>query len=251
MNINIDIKKLKSITVLYVEDDKTTREQIINILIVIVKKLYVAKNGREGLAIYKKAHPDIVISDILMPQMDGLSMAKEIRNINPFTPIIITTAFNTTNFLLEAININIDRYLLKPINIKQLNETLYRASIVVYQKKEIIERDFIIKNILLSNPTYSLIIKNIEEADEDIINLLGTPIKENFILKNHIHQKKYHSISEILLLMKNRNIKEKSIILESNTKEHTKFLIRIYFFEISDLFLITFFEQNRLIEDIW
>jgi len=250
----IDIKQLKNISLLYVEDDNTTRSQITKLLSVIVKTIYSVSNGKEGLEVFKKQKPDIVITDILMPQLDGLSMSKEIREISPFVPIIITTAFDESNFLLDAINMNIDRYLIKPINIKQLNETLYRASIIINQKKEIIERDFIIKNILLSNPTYSLIVNNLTllRVNDDIIHLIGSALNTDFILHNQNSQKNYANIKEILNIMKKNSIKEKSILLKS--KQHIKnreFLIRIYYFEISELFLITFFERARILANVW
>ena len=255
MNCNyIDIKQLKNITLLYVEDDNTTRNQIAKNLTVMVKKLYLASNGKEGLEVFKEYKPNVVITDILMPQLDGLSMSKKIRDINPLVPIIITTAFGEANFLLEAINMNIDRYLIKPIDMKKLNETLYRASIVVNQKKEIVERDFIIKNILLSNPTYSLIVNGLtmSKVNEDITQLIGSVFDDDFIFFNQDSQREYCDIKEVLKYMQKNNIKEKNLLLKS--KRHIKkkeFLIRIYYFKISELFLITFFERNRVLDNVW
>ncbi len=254
MNYNyIDLKLLKNIILLYVEDDKTTRCAIVKILSVIVKKLYVAKNGREGLEVFKLHKPDIVITDILMPQMDGISMSKEIRALTPFVPIIFTTSFNESNFLLEAINMNIDRYLIKPINVKKLNETLYRASMVVFQKKEIVERDFIIKNILLSKPTYSLIVDkvNIQKVNQDVINYLNCKCR-SFIVESEDMQIAYNNLNLILEEMKSEIVKEKNILLKTNCKDRNmEFLVRIHYFEISDLFLVAFFEKNRIMNTVW
>ena len=254
MNYNyIDLKLLKNFTLLYVEDDKSTRVAIGKILSVIVKKVYITKNGKEGLEVFKQYKPDIVITDILMPQLDGISMSKEIREINQFVPIIFTTSFNESNFLLEAINMNIDRYLIKPIDVKKLNETLYRASMVVFQKKEIVERDFIIKNILLSNPTYSLIIdkKHIKKVNQDILNYLSQE-NSNFLIEDRGSQIDCKNISNILEEMKSKNIKEKNILLKPKEQNNNmEFLVRIYYFEISNLFLITLFEKNRIINTVW
>ncbi len=117
MNINRqDQNFLKTLTVLYVEDDADTREQFREFLRRPVGTLITATNGMEGLEAFKKHLPDIVVTDILMPQMDGLTMAHEIRGIMPSVPIIVITAFEQTDYLLRAVNIGIDKYVTKPVN---------------------------------------------------------------------------------------------------------------------------------------
>ena len=117
MNINrLDQNFLKTLTVLYVEDDTDTREQFSEFLRRPVGTLVTAANGVEGLEAFKKHLPDIVVTDILMPQMDGLTMAYEIRGIVPSVPIIVITAFEQTDYLLRAVNIGIDKYVTKPVN---------------------------------------------------------------------------------------------------------------------------------------
>ena len=117
MNINrLDQNFLKTLTVLYVEDDADTREQFSEFLRRPVGTLITAVNGLEGLEAFKEHRPDIVVTDVLMPQMDGLTMAHEIRGIMPSVPIIVITAFEQTDYLLRAVNIGIDKYVTKPVN---------------------------------------------------------------------------------------------------------------------------------------
>ncbi len=117
MNLNvIDQHFLETLTVLYVEDDLDTREQFSDFLRRLVGTLITATNGVEGLAAFKRHHPDIVVTDVQMPLMDGLTMAGEIRAIEPSVPIIVITAFEQTGFLLRAVNIGIDKYVIKPVN---------------------------------------------------------------------------------------------------------------------------------------
>lgn len=111
---------LKKITVLYVEDDENTREEIAFFLEKFVKTLFIAENGEKGLELYKKNHPDLVITDIQMPVMNGIDMARKIKSINKNVPIMVTTAFNETDSLINAINNGVNRYILKPINLKNL-----------------------------------------------------------------------------------------------------------------------------------
>ncbi len=68
---------LKNFTLLYVEDDRTTQEMIKILLKDKVKQLYIASNGQEGLEVYQDKNPDIILTDINMPIMDGLKMSKK------------------------------------------------------------------------------------------------------------------------------------------------------------------------------
>lgn len=110
-----DFENLKNYTILYVEDEKESVELIQTLLKTKIKTIFVAYDGLEGLALYKEHLPDIVISDIQMPNMNGIEMAKEIKKLNPKQNIIFITAFNENNLLLEAINLGIDKYIIKPI----------------------------------------------------------------------------------------------------------------------------------------
>ena len=117
MKLNkLDQYFLKTLTVLYVEDDLDTREQFSDFLRRPVGTLISAANGLEGLEAFKKHRPDIVVTDVLMPQMDGLTMASEIRGIDSSVPIIVITAFEQTDYLMRAVNIGIDKYVTKPVN---------------------------------------------------------------------------------------------------------------------------------------
>ncbi len=106
---------LKTLSILYVEDDVEARKQLGHFLEHRVKMLFTAENGAAGLNVFQKEHPDIVITDIQMPVMDGLTMAHEIRKQDKTTPIIVTTAFEQTDYLMRAINIGVDKYVAKPV----------------------------------------------------------------------------------------------------------------------------------------
>ena len=123
-----DQEFLKTLTVLYVEDDNDTREQFSEFLRRPVGTLITAVDGQEGLESFKKHGPDIVVTDILMPRMDGLSMAHEILEITPSVPIIVVTAFEQTDYLMRAINTGIEKYVTKPVNSFLLFETLLECA---------------------------------------------------------------------------------------------------------------------------
>lgn len=123
-----DAAYLKTLTVLYVEDDAAAREEIGIFLRRRVGALVVATDGVEGLAAFKARSPQIVVTDIQMPHMDGLAMAREIRDLSPSIPILVTTAFEQTDFLMRAIGIGVDQYVLKPIQGYALEEALLKAA---------------------------------------------------------------------------------------------------------------------------
>jgi len=128
---------LKDLRVLYVEDDADISEEILFFLKNRVKELYFAKDGIEGLELFKKHQPDIVITDIQMPKLDGLDMAKGIREIDSSVPIVVTSAYNDNNFLARAIDLAISGYLIKPIDLKKLIQTIDKVYEPLLLKKEI------------------------------------------------------------------------------------------------------------------
>ena len=138
--------RLKDLIVLYIEDEVDVKEEIVDMLDMKVGKLYIASNGQEGFEIYNHNKIDIIITDIKMPVMDGMTMIENIRQSNETIPIIVTTAFNEISFLKQAIDLHVDKYITKPIDFFQLLSVLNRASEVIFQKKELAQKDLILKN---------------------------------------------------------------------------------------------------------
>lgn len=110
-----DMEYLKTLTLLYVEDDSETRSSIARILNSYVGTLVTACNGVEGIEEFHSQRPDIVITDILMPVMNGLAMAQEIRAADRNVPIIVISAFEQNDYLLRAIDIGVTKFVTKPV----------------------------------------------------------------------------------------------------------------------------------------
>lgn len=123
-----DLRYLATLSILLVEDEDDIREQLARILKRRCHALYTAANGRIGLDAFKRHKPDIVITDILMPMMDGLKMLEAIRRLDPTVPFIVTTAFEEPGYLQKAIDLGVDKYVVKPINIDVLMEALLRSA---------------------------------------------------------------------------------------------------------------------------
>ncbi len=121
----------KNLVVLYVEDQEEIRIFTKSILENFFKEVLVAKNGEEGLYLFLNNKFDMVITDIQMPKMTGLEMVKEIKKIDEFMPVVITTAFNDEDYFLDSIELGVDRYILKPLEPKKLTSALYAVSLAV------------------------------------------------------------------------------------------------------------------------
>lgn len=115
---------LKQLTVLYVEDEEDARQQFAQFLQRLVGRLIVATNGAEGLSAFIEHRPRIIITDILMPVMDGLVMSQEIREIDRNVQIIVLTAFEQLDYLKSSINIGVNKYITKPVNGFQLHAAM-------------------------------------------------------------------------------------------------------------------------------
>ena len=118
------MKKVNNSSILYIEDDDITRENIAAYLQRQCKQLYIASNGEEGLELFKTHDPEIIITDIEMPKLNGLDMAKKIRKLSPTTQIIITTAYTSNEYLLQAVNLHLVQYIVKPISLPKLTSAL-------------------------------------------------------------------------------------------------------------------------------
>ena len=121
-------------SILYIEDDSLTQKIIVNVLGKRFNEIFVASDGVEGIKLYHEKKPDIILSDISMPNLNGIDMTREIKRHNPKQKVALFTGFNDLNYLNKAINIGVDKYILKPLDTKQMFTAL--DDIVQSLKKE-------------------------------------------------------------------------------------------------------------------
>ena len=117
-------KILKNLTVLLVEDDSDSKKIMHDVLSDNFEKVFTAQNGDEGLKKFKKYNPNMVITDVFMPISDGLDMTRYIKEISKDTPVIVLSAHSETETLLTAIDVGVDKYLIKPIMADDLLKTI-------------------------------------------------------------------------------------------------------------------------------
>ena len=145
------MEKFKNYTILYIEDDEGVRTINSRFLNRMFNKLYEAKDGEEGLALYKKYHPDIILTDIQMPKMDGITLCKKIRKTDQTTKIIISTAFSDKDYLLEAIELRLEKYIIKPLTSRNLLPALTKAIEDIEKEKD--AKVVLAKNFYFINST--------------------------------------------------------------------------------------------------
>ena len=137
------LKKLKDITknltALYVEDEVDLRQSVYEYLEKIFKKVHSANDGIDGLNKYKKNKYDVVITDIEMPNMNGLEMSKAIKQINTTQEIIIMSAYTNISYFIDAIQIGISGYIIKPMDYNQMNDILHKIALNIQEHNKVLE----------------------------------------------------------------------------------------------------------------
>lgn len=248
-----DIKKqnlFKKYTILYAEDNKEISEEIAFFLEPQFKEFYIAYNGVEGLELFEQHKPDIIITDIQMPKMNGIDMIEKIREFDNDVSIIITTAFNESHYLLKAIELQVDGYLMKPLNMKELITKVQKILEPIELKKELYIKN---KELIEINDNLDEIVKKKTQELAYLYNHDPQTGLLNFIsLAKAIESDEYKyvvllDISNFSLINKqygkifaNSILKETAHIL----KKHTNSTIKLFKTE-SDRFVFILREPER------
>ena len=207
MKKNLEI--LKALNILYLEDEENIRINITKTLQLICDNVYDCDNSNDAINIFKKNKIDIIISDISMPNTNGIEFTKIIRNINKNIPIILLTAHTDTNYLLEATKLKLVDYLIKPLNFNKLKEALNNAV-----NEIIINNPLTIKfpnNVEYHLKKKSLFINKIEQnitsKEIALLELLYENININIsqdIIKSHIWEDSYLATDSALKAVLNK-----------------------------------------------
>lgn len=126
---------LKTMKILYVEDDAQARVELVDVLRRRAGRVISAENGRQGVELFADFEPDIVIADLYMPEMDGLEMIHRIR-VQGYAPaVIVTSAVEDVDTILHAIDEGIVKYILKPVNLQELLAVLSEQAAAIYGRR--------------------------------------------------------------------------------------------------------------------
>ena len=182
--LNIDkISELSALNVLCVEDDDETREELHLILQSWFDTVYMAVNGEQGLALYLQHSPNIVISDIQMPKMNGLSMSADIKQHNPQQEIILLSAYNDVEYLFRALEMGIRHYITKPISIDRLLGKLVEINNQIHLEAEAKRNHKILEQYKVLVDEKAIVAKinlqgHIDYANQQFCHLSGYSEKE-------------------------------------------------------------------------
>ncbi len=203
--------KTWDIAVLIVEDEKILRTIYQKLLGEKISRLYFAENGLEGFEQYQKINPDLVITDIKMPLMNGLDMVRKIRRLNEEARILIMSAYGESHYFLKAIEYGVKGFLLKPVDNKKLlqiideqaQEILLRRNMLEEERKRKLAEEALRRNeailqavsdaasVLLNEGYTDLSVKKILDKLGKSTQVSRVYIFENFTKENtlYTHQK--------------------------------------------------------------
>lgn len=162
---------MKNLKVLIVEDEQKLANLIRSSIKDLFFKVVTAKDGIEGLKKFNSFKPDIIISDILMPNLNGLEMCKAIKEQTNI-PIVILSAHSQKEMLLQAIDIGISKYFIKPFDIESFIEYLKELSSKINNEKNFTLKDgfVFVKNSISLYKNDELV--NLTKREREFINLL-------------------------------------------------------------------------------
>lgn len=208
---NKDLNILHNFNVLYLEDDESLLRHTKDILEDFVNNIYAVRTIKEALDILLSKKIDLIISDILLKDENGIDFLKHIKSKNINTPIVLTTAHTDTQYLLDAIKLKVEDYIIKPINIKELLNSLHDILLPVVQQKEIQKNNNLIRTIsAITDGKQVSIIKY-------IINNLDN---ENLFIASYTEIMERFSISKPTLIKLFKELAEKNILVKVQHKTY-------------------------------
>jgi len=131
---------LKELTILYVEDDSITQDIISEILRDFCWDVKLASNGEEALSIFENENIDLIITDIEMPQMDGIAFIEEVRKSDISTPVVMLSAYTDSRYLFSSINLKVESYVVKPVSYQKIKDALFKVATHLKETKNIYTR---------------------------------------------------------------------------------------------------------------
>jgi diguanylate cyclase (GGDEF)-like protein len=156
MIMSKNIRQYPNIQVLYLEDDPFSREKLLRILNRRFRNILTATNGEEGYQLYHQYHPDLIITDLKVAEMNGLEMIRKIREQDDNIQIIVTTAHDDNEIFIQSIENNVNHFILKPIDLDRLLLAIQKSVYHIQLEKEITKQNSELETERRKNQLYAL-----------------------------------------------------------------------------------------------
>jgi len=117
---------LREKRVLYIEDERDVLRNISELLTPFFQTIHTASSAEEGYRIFQKEKIDVVLVDIELPGMNGITFIKKVRERHLHLPVVVISAYTTTDYLLESIELHLDKYIVKPLTSRKIRQLLER-----------------------------------------------------------------------------------------------------------------------------
>lgn len=185
---------ISAIRIFYVEDEPFIREGFVRFLRRRTSNIHVFSNGKEALDAFDELKPDLVITDIRMPVMDGLEMAGRIKKKDPNIPIVVTTGHNDEDMFLRSIDIGIDKYIKKPINFSELIKVIKKISVSIIHDRQMERHNQFLREVLDLNPNFVMTTDGTKctYLNESFMEFLGCKSVDEYI-------ERYRNINNVLV----------------------------------------------------
>lgn len=209
---NKDLNILQSFNILYLEDDKNLRLHTKDVLEDFVNNIYTVGTSTEALNVLINNKVDVIISDILLENENGIDFLRYIKEDKKIDiPVILTTAHTDTKYLLDAIKLKVENYIVKPINIKELLNTLHDILLPIIQQKEIQKNNNVIKTISVVT----------DSKQVEVVNFIFNNLNDNNILvASYSEIMEQINISKPTLIKLFKELAEKKILVKVQHKTY-------------------------------
>ena len=208
---NKDLNILHKFNILYLEDDENLLRHTHDVLEDFVNNIYAVKTSKEAINILLNKKVDVIISDILLKDENGIDFLKHIKEKDINIPTILTTAHTDTKYLLDAIKLKVEDYIVKPVNIKELLNSLFDILLPIVQKEEIQRNTYVIKTISAITDSKQV------DIIKYIINSLDN---DNIFIASYSDIMEEISISKPTLIKLFKELAEKNILVKVSHKTY-------------------------------
>jgi len=177
---------LKDKTALYIEDEVDVLRNISELLSQFFRTFHTASDGEEGYRIFKEEHIDVLLVDIELPKMNGIELIKKIRKTHKDLPVVVISAYTKTDYLLDSIELHLDKYIVKPLTSRKIHGML-----------EILNQDFMEEGVI---PCGNSVVFNEKNNSVDFDSMVQPLTRKEAAFLKILCRKKIVSYDEITAL---------------------------------------------------